>query len=449
MGDVLRNAGKQELLQESSFAQMYFRACTIGLTVCSIKGKPNEKHQRVNAQPHERFFFTLPPSKSETSSSSAQAWLKGLVTINKSGMERSSCWRRSLDTGKPVCSGSTVQTTVYVSLPVILILEITPTSKEPLPWIFEDKIVLRRKAAGDVEVAYSLVGRIFHSTAAEHYITRFKNNGTASGNSRPHIFDYNDLSNGGYAVPLDGKGPLAGEDSQLGLPDGYKTQIIIYYMKGGTATQTAFTKHQLSRLQEIHSVSLSFLEISSLRHAEVSISGSDIVQLPDDRRPWISMQQKDKFREYVKGKSSLLSSNPLSNSDVAAESHLPELLSVDGATDNVGGPEDSTTTTALLDLTRSGSPFPVECRCGIEGDGRDMDDNLAFIECNECQTWSHVSCQRNGRGYRVDKKALFICDSCTILSSDQVVSAISGYVFLSCFPITTKVLLKKPLQTRS
>ena len=60
------------------------------------------------------------------------------------------------------------------------------------------------------------------------------------------------------------------------------------------------------------------------------------------------------------------------------------------------------------------SEFAVNCRCGVTGNG-----NIVFhqkdgevIQCDDCQEWSHIGCQQNGRASNLSPKDTFHCDKC-------------------------------------
>jgi hypothetical protein len=63
--------------------------------------------------------------------------------------------------------------------------------------------------------------------------------------------------------------------------------------------------------------------------------------------------------------------------------------------------EDSDTTNA--------SNFEFSCRCGARGDGHSLSNGENCVQCDTCEKWSHVACQRG----RVNSKELFVCDECS------------------------------------
>ena len=62
------------------------------------------------------------------------------------------------------------------------------------------------------------------------------------------------------------------------------------------------------------------------------------------------------------------------------------------------------------------SPFNIKCRCGLKGDGNVYYDEMAgeAVLCTECEHWSHIACQRNGRASKLRAKEAFFCDICQV-----------------------------------
>lgn len=58
------------------------------------------------------------------------------------------------------------------------------------------------------------------------------------------------------------------------------------------------------------------------------------------------------------------------------------------------------------------SEFSLLCRCGVMGDGNLESETQEFIQCEQCQNWSHIACQRDGRASSLRKDARFVCDEC-------------------------------------
>ena len=62
------------------------------------------------------------------------------------------------------------------------------------------------------------------------------------------------------------------------------------------------------------------------------------------------------------------------------------------------------------------SPFNINCRCGLKGDGNlyyDEKEGEAVL-CTDCEHWSHIACQRNGQASKLRVKEVFFCDFCQV-----------------------------------
>lgn len=61
------------------------------------------------------------------------------------------------------------------------------------------------------------------------------------------------------------------------------------------------------------------------------------------------------------------------------------------------------------------SEFPINCRCGFQGDGDSPDiEDEKCIQCGTCSQWSHIACQYDGRASKLAAKARFTCHDCDI-----------------------------------
>ncbi len=364
-------------------------------------------------------------------------WLKALVAIKKgSGGNNSSapCWRQKDEV--VFCENSTSISTVFLSLPVMLAIEIDDTEQQ---WDVPDNICLMAKRGERHGFTYELVGRIFHSPTNAHFTTRFHAK-LDSGRAKAPMYDHDGLKNHGYAEKhphADIKSYLAGLDSSIKPREGYRSRYIIYNLRGGTAAQQAFFSHQVQMLNKVHRVELATgkFESNILEHLpdhEAKLEKPGVYLLGDQvRTTWLSNTGMHRWREYA-----------VNSMDTSSKIMLPlqfsgEAVAEAGGTAYPASPTDSLSTPLAPDVeavvnradygphpnsgasNRSGSPFSLDCRCGKIGDGLDAEINegLEVIECDSCGSWSHIACQRGGRASTVPNTRRanfkFKCDICS------------------------------------
>ncbi len=150
---------------------------------------------------------------------------------------------------------------------------------------------------------------------------------------------------------------------------------------------------------------LSFSETSLETLPFISYTDPRLKKMENDQRYWLNSPYKARTVEYI-------SKPPLrpwvdidSNvSDASAES------------------EEATETLIPLPehpaspiISEPDSSFNVNCRCGISGDGNvlyEADIYGEAIQCDDCNEWLHIACQRNARAGNLKIKDAFICDRC-------------------------------------
>ncbi len=108
-------------------AETYFCAYFIEMCTCKIAQKPHETHYQVYSSVHHRFFFQLSSQTHTTYSGSIALWLRALIGVKKLGSSAvaavNQCWRIT-DDRTVLCSGTVSVNTVFLSLPVVLVIEI-------------------------------------------------------------------------------------------------------------------------------------------------------------------------------------------------------------------------------------------------------------------------------------------------------------------------------------
>ena len=86
-------------------------------------------------------------------------------------------------------------------------------------------------------------------------------------------------------------------------------------------------------------------------------------------------------------------------------------------------PNDQIVKPELLGISSTASAFIIACLCGYQGDGNEDAYNGIiedYIQCQECENWSHISCQREGRASMLGPKDHFLCDNCDVATLKNI-----------------------------
>lgn len=300
-------------------AQAYFRAYRLILRTCYLKSTSTRKpltpqHYDLFRKLAPQFYFQLTEDEAFIFDCKFQAWVLNLFLIKEKSRicdDEENCWRNTEDfldkasNSEPVlrCMGSKATVTLYVSIPITLIVE-SPHSDA---WDFPDKITILRKGGkyNAPSAAYRLVSRVFrdgsiHDSGAEtgrHYISRHIFG--ASQSKQPKVFSYDDIKDKGMGILLPDSKPsthLAGKDSNLvpPIPSGYRTSTVVYHLEGGRATQEAVYRVQLKKIQDLYNISCSTPALSNAYNAEFTLTGNNIYPVTEANRPWYSPSAKNR-----------------------------------------------------------------------------------------------------------------------------------------------------------
>jgi hypothetical protein len=68
--------------------------------------------------------------------------------------------------------------------------------------------------------------------------------------------------------------------------------------------------------------------------------------------------------------------------------------------------------------------FEFWCRCGARGDGNIVSKAENCVQCDRCDRWSHVACQRG----QVEPKGSFICADCSGFNFRPALATVKRYV---------------------
>jgi len=192
------------------------------------------------------------------------------------------------------------------------------------------------------------------------------------------------------------------------LPHGFRVYAAVYHLRGGVASQDEFFATRKLELDVMLNIDITSADLDTL--PSIEYSGENVVELDAKERTWLkSPENKARTREYVTlpiqtipqtcgpSDGSIMAEDGPESED---EDKVDELIPSDPGT------PDSPPTSA----------FALNCRCGRQGNGNekyDAENEGLAIQCNQCNEWSHVACQRNARASNLLPHDNFICNSCS------------------------------------
>lgn len=145
-------------------------------------------------------------------------WFQDLIRVTKSE-PLASCWHTR--EGVWLCDGSASEQEVILNLPVVLILEMGDTGS--IEWNIPATLspYASNPPASVAGVKYSMVGHIYSSVEAQHFIVRY----LWISASKKKIFDYDGRKHEGHAIrrrTTSTRGTLTGPSQSIqGVPNGF------------------------------------------------------------------------------------------------------------------------------------------------------------------------------------------------------------------------------------
>jgi hypothetical protein len=232
------------------------------------------------------------------------------------------------------------------------------------------------------------------------------------------------------------------------MQSGFQTNSVVYHLRGGIKAQQRFYADRITAIHRIHHIHVHPADITHT--PTISFIKSGTSPLADEMRYWMINPFNTRLTEYISVPETIPNSEkdavtkPLENSngDPFGDDHsetddefkassdtrrirrrsvrFAQIVSsdTDSEPEELEDHGDSTpkgiTTNVPPAVSGAGQdePYPFHCRCGIHGNGHTVSNGEPTIQCDECEEWSHVACQRNGRASLLKVKDRFVCDGC-------------------------------------
>jgi hypothetical protein len=367
-------------------------------------------------------------------------WFQDLCRVSKAE-SLAACWHAR--GGVPLCEGSATGFDVVLNIPIVLIIEIGDINSST--WNIPSSLApyVNNSAALNSGVKYTIVGHIYCSQEAKHFIARYL---SPSGKK---IFDYDGMKHEGHAIRNRAtalRGSLTGSSrSMLGVPSGYVLYAVMYHLTGGEPAQRFFRKQQIADSQKL---GLQFDTDSMTKTGIPSacrLVRPQIERIPDDDRFWL--RQSDTAGDYIlpnpepSPKKSRARGSKASPQKATSRQPPPNIIPVDSddsceiddmLLETLDSPDDKHTkkpgvsnaqatrkqrnTKGAVNVrfadTNSTTPCPVFCEgCGMQDP--DGDDDPEEVQCEKCRLWAHIGCLATDVDWN-DPDVEFVCKRCRV-----------------------------------
>lgn len=389
-----------------------FKVLFSELHMCSGSSTTEGRHIQTPTSLLRRRIHQVTPEDHKKYNGSFTDYFSDFISIEKDPISVPKCWR--IQGSNPICNGKREDHRCLVtSMPILYSVEIGTDEADiaPLNWDFPETLKLLRKGVTKAGLIYDLVGYALINAERNHWIARF-----SSGNKK-NIYTYDGRENNGISI----KEPHATFKShmvgaKINLPAGYSVYQVFYNLRGGPEAQDLFYKMRTKDLGKRFNIS--FTETSLInRCSSIIYKAAGFVRMKAHTRFWIRDPYNTPTAEYI----SEASAKEIDDLDDSGPEPEDNQLQISLQTETVIAqpkiPRKPLSSSHSSAESLPDSLFDLSCRCGQSGDGNKLYSSAIYgeaIQCDECKTWSHTACQRNGRASMLGKKEKFTCDHCDI-----------------------------------
>ncbi|KAF9455241.1 hypothetical protein BDZ94DRAFT_1327669, partial [Collybia nuda] len=376
----------------------YFQLLLIDIHKCSGHPRIGGQHIELTDRPRRKAILTLDSFMHLEYNGNFGHFMADFFSGMRQWIPAQSCWRTK--EGQPLCTGSRQDIRgLPISVPISLRIEIQHEGFIPANdqvWDFPLTVFTSPDGIAEGDgIAYDLVGFALFNPVQSHFITRYVHHNK--------VITYDGMKYDGYSIMEPGatvETHLAGRSPSL--PDGYTVHQVFYRLQGGLVAQEKFYTLRSAYYKDQFNISVS--RNSSNDPIAVAYQKGGMIEMDKRDRFWMIDGPRRPTTEY------LTQNAPIS----------PDTSIID---DNSLESEDETLPPNyyVAQISQRGSPeslpdslFSLNCRCGLVGDGNKLYQTIEgeAIQCNECNDWSHIACQTDGRASGLKKDEKFFCDMC-------------------------------------
>ncbi|KAJ7315143.1 hypothetical protein DFH08DRAFT_1040237 [Mycena albidolilacea] len=239
-----RRQTQQRLDPAIERACSYFRMMSAKLKSCTGAGQHHWQLHPITLRGECQLGYTA----CEKYGGDLRKWFQDLVRVTKSE-SLAACWQTR--EGVQLCDGNASEQEVILNIPVILTIEMGET--RAFHWNIPGVLspYASNPAASVAGVKYNIVGHVYSSAHAEHFIVRY----LSISASKKRVFDYDGREHEGHAIrrrTTTTRGTLTGPSQSIeGVPDGYVLYALVYHLEGGEQAQQFFRKEQLAQAEKL------------------------------------------------------------------------------------------------------------------------------------------------------------------------------------------------------